>query len=273
MKPIVVDFTPLSRSVQLVSDVPGLRFGHEPTIRITGVNAVGREARVSIKVEGREEPRSSWPAGRIEAEINFFAPLDVRPGDDIDGFKIGDRVRVKGTNVTGVVEDWEIGTWRGVTHRVVYDQPFGDERAGRHSFGKLERADDAGGPTTAQMTPDEIRTFLLALPDGEDRLVEAVVGEQYRRDQVELAGARAEIDRLRAERNAIVSSTELGALSERLEEDNAATDAKLVRGAMHRIDVLTKALTEALIEFEGCNDFDGNQAAFVAEKRKLLSDV
>ncbi len=46
-------------------------------------------------------------------------------------------------------------------------------------------------------------------------------------------------ERLRAERNRrFVTATELGALSERLEEDNAATDASLVRSAMHELERL-----------------------------------
>src|SRR5688572_24022367 len=44
---------------------------------------------------------------------------------------------------------------------------------------------------------------------------------------------RGMLERLRDERNAHVAATHLGALSERLEEENAATDARLVRQAMH----------------------------------------
>lgn len=48
-------------------------------------------------------------------------------------------------------------------------------------------------------------------------------------------------ERLRAERNRLVEATELGAVSERLEEDNAATDAATVRSAMHELTRLRAA--------------------------------
>lgn len=63
-----------------------------------------------------------------------------------------------------------------------------------------------------------------------------------------LRAAEASADRLRAERNALVMSTDLGKLSEQLEEDNWASGAKIVRHAMHRIDVLETHLRAVIGE-------------------------
>ena len=70
--------------------------------------------------------------------------------------------------------------------------------------------------------------------------------------------------RLRAERNRLVETSELGQLSERLEGDNAGSDAKLVRSVMHERERLRAALTAAeniAARLYGTGPFDREQVA------------
>jgi hypothetical protein len=57
-------------------------------------------------------------------------------------------------------------------------------------------------------------------------------------------------ERLRAERNRLVDTTELGAVSERLEEENAAADASTVRSAMHELYRLRAAPSSGVVDVE-----------------------
>ncbi len=92
------------------------------------------------------------------------------------------------------------------------------------------------------MTDDE---FPAGGPPDYDDLVKEVRHLKFSRDR-----DRAFIDRLQAERNRRVETTDLGKLSEELEEDNWGTAAALVRSAMHELEDLRALRMKVLEEAE-----------------------